>query len=56
MEHISLNLTVDETNQVLEALGQMPYSKVFQLVEKIKNQAEAQVRAQGNVSNLPSSE
>jgi len=46
MEQISLNLTITETNQILEALGGLPYAKVFQLIEKIKAQAEAQLRAQ----------
>lgn len=46
MEQISLNLTIAETNQILEALGGLPYAKVFQLIEKIKTQAEAQIRAQ----------
>jgi hypothetical protein len=46
MEQISLNLTIAETNQILEALGDLPYAKVFQLIEKIKAQAEAQLRTQ----------
>lgn len=54
MEQISLNLTITETNQILEALGQLPYAKVFQLIEKIKVQAEAQLKAQGGSSIAPS--
>ena len=45
MEQISINLTLEETNQILDALGQLPYVRVFQLVNKIKAQAEAQLEA-----------
>lgn len=45
MEQISINLTVEEVNQILESLGQRPYVEVFQLISKIKAQAEAQVQA-----------
>lgn len=44
MEQLSLNLTVQEINLILEALGEQPYKQVCSLVEKIKAQAEAQVR------------
>lgn len=40
---LSLNLTVDEINLILDALGQRPYAEVFQLVGKIQAQAEAQL-------------
>ena len=45
MEQISINLTLEEINQILESLGQRPYVEVFQLISKIKAQAEAQVQA-----------
>lgn len=45
MEQISINLTLEEVNQILESLGQRPYVEVFQLINKIKAQAEAQVQA-----------
>lgn len=45
MEQISVNLTLEEINQILESLGQRPYVEVFQLISKIKVQAEAQVQA-----------
>lgn len=45
MEQISINLTLEEINQILESLGQQPYVEVFQLISKIKFQAEAQVQA-----------
>jgi hypothetical protein len=39
MSAIQLNLTLEETNTVLEALGQMPYARVYLLVQKIQQQA-----------------
>lgn len=39
MSPIQLNLTLEETNTVLEALGQMPYARVYLLVQKIQQQA-----------------
>jgi hypothetical protein len=43
---IHLELTIDETNGVLQALGNMPYAQVVALVENIRNQATPQVQAQ----------
>ena len=42
---IDLNLTVQEINLILQALGQAPYAQVAELVEKIKAQAIPQVEA-----------
>ena len=42
---IDLNLSVNEINLVLQALGQAPYVQVAELVEKIKAQAVPQVEA-----------
>ena len=42
---IKIELTLDETNSVLQALGNMPYAQVVALVENIKNQAIPQVPA-----------
>ena len=42
---INLNLTVQEINLILQALGQAPYIQVAELVEKIKAQAVPQVEA-----------
>ena len=40
---IKLELTVDEVNGVLQALGNMPYAQVAGLVENIRKQAIPQV-------------
>ena len=43
---IKLELTVEEVNGILQALGNMPYAQVVALVENIRNQATPQVQAQ----------
>jgi hypothetical protein len=43
-EQISLKLTLGEVNQVLEALGTMPYRQVYQLIGKIQRQGESQLQ------------
>ena len=40
---MKLDLTLPEINAVLQALGGMPYAQVFELVQKIRTQAQAQV-------------
>jgi hypothetical protein len=42
---INLELTLNEINLILQALGQAPYAQVAELVEKIKVQAVPQVEA-----------
>jgi len=44
VQQLSLNLTLAEINAILDALGQRPYGEVFQLVEKIKAQSQAQLQ------------
>lgn len=45
MTPIQLSLTLEETNTVLEALGQMPYARVYLLVQKIQQQATEHLQA-----------
>jgi hypothetical protein len=42
---IDLNLSVQEINLILQALGQAPYTHVFEIVAKIQAQAGPQVAA-----------
>ena len=42
---INLDLTVNEINLILQALGQAPYAQVADIIEKIKVQAIPQVEA-----------
>jgi hypothetical protein len=46
MQEMKLVLTLDEINQILSALGSQPYKDVFQLVNKIQQQAQAQLEFQ----------
>lgn len=43
MQTIRLNLTLEELNTALEALGHMPYVRVYQLIAKIQQQAAPQL-------------
>lgn len=45
MNKIKLEFTIDEINLVLEALGQQPFARVYQLIARIQEQARAQVEA-----------
>jgi hypothetical protein len=40
---MKLDLTLPEINTIMQALGQMPYASVFELVTKIREQAQAQI-------------
>jgi hypothetical protein len=41
---MKLELTINDVNVILQALGNAPYAQVFELVEKIRTQAQAQVQ------------
>ncbi len=43
--HLTLQLTIEETNLILEALGQLPYVRVSNLVQNIQSQAQPQLAA-----------
>lgn len=45
MEQYSLNLTIEEINKIISGLSQMSYIQVFELIEKIKSQTQAQIQA-----------
>jgi hypothetical protein len=40
---MKLELTINEINMILQALGNAPYAQVFELVEKIRTQAKEQL-------------
>ncbi len=52
MEQLSLNLTLEEINQILDSLGDQPYKQVFELVNKIQAQAQAQLQGQAQPTSL----
>ena len=48
---LKLELTVDEVNVILEALGSLPFQQVYGIIHKIHNQANAQLE-EGEASSL----
>ena len=46
MSDLTITLTLDELNVVMQGLGQLPYAQVSPLVDKIRGQAIPQVQAQ----------
>ncbi|GAA1514566.1 hypothetical protein GCM10009677_54720 [Sphaerisporangium rubeum] len=40
---IDLSLTIAEVNQILDALGALPYAQVYELVGTIQQQAQSQL-------------
>jgi hypothetical protein len=42
MKEFELKLTESEVNVILQALSQVPYAAVFQLLPKIQQQCQAQ--------------
>ena len=56
MKTVNLQLSIDEANLILEALGNMPYSRVYALIAKIQEQASQQLRANGHSQEPVSSE
>ena len=44
MQEITLKLSVDEVNVILEGLGNLPFAKVYALVARIQEQAAQQLR------------
>lgn len=48
---IQLELTIDEVNLILAALGQLPYVQVVGMLENIRKQAEGQWAAKTDANN-----
>lgn len=46
MSEITLKITVDEANLVLEGLGQLPFARVYSLVAKLQDQAARQLNGE----------
>jgi hypothetical protein len=49
-KNIKLDLTIDDTNLILEALGQLPFARVYALIGRIQEQARAQLDAEKTTS------
>ena len=48
MNEINLTLTLEEVNNILNALGAQPYAQVQPLIAKIQTQGSTQVQAAQN--------
>ena len=44
-QSVNLTLTVEEVNTILASLGKHPFEAIFQLVNKIQSQGNAQLAA-----------
>lgn len=43
-KRIKLELDIDELNTILEALGALPFARVYELIHAIQQQAQAQLQ------------
>lgn len=48
---MKLELTINEVNLIMQALGNMPYAQVFELVQKVREQGQAQINQPANEEN-----
>ena len=53
MKNLQLELTLEETNLILESLGQLPFVKVHQLITKIQQQAQGQLNQENGSEAAP---
>lgn len=51
MQEIKLQVTIDEANLILEALGNLPFARVYGLIGKIQEQAGQQLNNNGHVAH-----
>ena len=47
MKEINLHVGIEEANLILEALGNLPFVKVFALISKLQEQASQQFAGEG---------
>lgn len=45
MPEVTLKVTVEEANLILEGVGTLPFARVYELVAKLQRQAGEQLRA-----------
>lgn len=45
---MKIELTLNEINLIMQALGNMPYAQVFELIHKVREQAQAQLNQPAN--------
>ncbi|HAZ43926.1 MAG TPA: hypothetical protein DDW76_15925 [Cyanobacteria bacterium UBA11369] len=51
-QEIKITLSVGEVNQILDALGNLSYRQVYQLIGKIQRQAEDQLQPPANSHSI----
>ncbi len=54
-KEVTLTLTIEEANLMLEALGNLPFKQVYNLIGKIQQQAAQQIHPE-NGQETPASE
>ncbi|RDE52090.1 MAG: hypothetical protein DVS81_02330 [Candidatus Accumulibacter meliphilus] len=47
MQEIKLELAIEDANLILEALGSLPFARVYTLIGKIQQQAAQQLQESG---------
>ncbi len=47
-KEIQIQLDIDEINTIIEALGQLPFMKVYKIIEKIHIQSNNQLSENAN--------
>ncbi len=50
MEDINLTLTLEETNKIIKALAKEPFKEVYELIGKINEQADIQIKKMNSIS------
>jgi hypothetical protein len=53
MSDLTVTLSLEEINVVMQGLGQLPYAQVSPLVDKIRSQVIPQVQAQQPAGDTP---
>lgn len=56
MKNVNLQLSIEEANLILEALGNMPFKQVYALIAKIQEQASQQLKGNGGPVDSEESE
>ena len=56
MKEINLTVNIDEANLILEALGNLPFVKVFALIGKIQEQSSQQINKENQLTEVNQSE
>ena len=51
-KELTLNLSHEEINLILESLGHQPFVRVFQLIGKIQEQASRQMMAENGQAGI----